>query len=80
MLDKKLLEIRRKYSGKSIRIRTKTSLGYPVEEILRHAKDEKVDMIVIGSVGPSGVRRLKALGSISRGVIERAACPVLVVH
>jgi nucleotide-binding universal stress UspA family protein len=80
MLDKKKLEIQRKHPGKSIRVRTKTLLGYPVDEILRHAKEENVDMIVIGSVGLSGVQRLKALGSISRGVTERATCPVLVVH
>ena len=80
VLDKKKLEIQRKHPGKSIRVRTKTLLGYPVDEILRHAKEENVDMIVVGSVGLSGVQRLKALGSISRGVTERATCPVLVVH
>jgi CPA2 family monovalent cation:H+ antiporter-2 len=58
----------------------KIILGYPTDAILRFAKEERVDMIVIGSVGLSGMQRLKALGSISRGVTEKATCPVLIVH
>jgi nucleotide-binding universal stress UspA family protein len=35
-------------------------------------------MIVIGSHGRSGLARL-VLGSVSEGVVRRAACPVLIV-
>jgi nucleotide-binding universal stress UspA family protein len=61
-------------------VRTRVSIGNPVEKILDLASAEKVDLIVIGSVGLSGISKLKALGSISRGVSERAKCPVLIVR
>ena len=38
------------------------------------------DLIVIGNVGLSGISRIKALGSVSRDIVERAVCSVLVVH
>ena len=43
---------------------TKVLLGQPVEKIIGYANEEKVDMIAIGSIGLSGISRLKALGSV----------------
>jgi nucleotide-binding universal stress UspA family protein len=63
-----------------LHITTKVLLGQPIEKVIEYADEEKVDMIAIGSVGLSGFSRLKALGSVSRGIVERAKCPVLVVH
>jgi nucleotide-binding universal stress UspA family protein len=50
------------------------------ERILLFSNKEKVDLIVIGNVGLRGFRMIKALGSVSRGISERASCPVLIVH
>jgi nucleotide-binding universal stress UspA family protein len=52
----------------------------PVQSIsFEHiASDEKVDLIVLGSHGSSGLERL-ALGSVAETVLRKAACPVLVV-
>lgn len=61
-------------------VTTRLFIGNPVEKILNLASAEKVDLIVVGSVGLSGISRLKALGSVSRGVSERAKCPVLIVR
>ena len=63
-----------------LQVTTKVLLGQPVEKIIEYAREEKMDMIAIGSVGLSGISKLKALGSVSRGVVERAMCPVLIVH
>jgi nucleotide-binding universal stress UspA family protein len=79
-LERKRIEIQKKYPKLNIQVTAKIILGYPTDAILRFAKEERVDMIVIGSVGLSGMQRLKALGSISRGVTEKATCPVLIVH
>lgn len=57
-----------------------TRYGYPPDEIVKVAGEEKVDLIVLGSTGLRGISRLQALGSVSRSVAERAACPVLIVH
>lgn len=66
--------------ARDLHITTKVLLGQPVEKAIEYADEEKVDMIAIGSIGLSGISRLKALGSVSRGIVERAKCPVLVVH
>jgi len=44
------------------------------------AKKMKVDIIVIGSVGLTGIKKLKALGSVSRKVSELSDCPVLIIR
>lgn len=54
--------------------------GNPAEEILKYSQLEKIDLIVIGNVGLTGISKIKMLGSVSRDVLENAKCPVLIVH
>jgi nucleotide-binding universal stress UspA family protein len=61
-------------------VRVRVSIGNPVEQILATASTEKADLIIIGSIGRSGIARLKTLGSVSRSISERAPCPVMIVH
>jgi nucleotide-binding universal stress UspA family protein len=61
-------------------VRVRVSVGNPVEQILSMATAEKIDLIIIGSVGRSGIAKLKTLGSVSRSISERAPCPVMIVH
>jgi nucleotide-binding universal stress UspA family protein len=49
------------------------------EAIATFAKDARVDVIVIGTHGRSGVSRL-LLGSVAERVVRTAPCPVLTVH
>jgi nucleotide-binding universal stress UspA family protein len=53
--------------------------GQPVHEIVRVAEKERVDLIVLGSRGMGGFKRL-LLGSVSDGVLHHAHCPVLIVR
>jgi nucleotide-binding universal stress UspA family protein len=46
--------------------------------IVDYAEDQNVDLIVVGSRGLSGFRKL-LLGSTASGVVTYANCPVLVV-
>ena len=71
---------RQKYAHHDIKIETISLNGYPSEKIIEFANSEKVDLIVIGNVVLSGLSKVKALGSVSRNVSERASCPVLIVH
>jgi nucleotide-binding universal stress UspA family protein len=73
-------KVKKKYTERKIKIETILLHGYPPEKIIEFANNEKVDLIVIGSVGLSGLSKVKALGSVSRSVSERASCPVLIVH
>jgi nucleotide-binding universal stress UspA family protein len=53
--------------------------GNPAEEIVDFAEEQRVDMIVVGSLGKSGIKRFM-LGSVSEKVVRRAKIPVLVVR
>ncbi len=50
--------------------------GIPVSAILSVAAEEKADLIVMGTTGRSGLKRL-ILGSVAEEVTRRAPCPVL---
>ncbi len=50
-----------------------------VEAITIYASDQKVDLIVMGTRGLSGFRKL-LIGSVSSGVVTHAHCSVLVVR
>jgi nucleotide-binding universal stress UspA family protein len=52
--------------------------GNVAETILQTAAEEQCDLIVLGSRGLSGFKRLM-LGSISNAVAAKAQCPVLVI-
>jgi nucleotide-binding universal stress UspA family protein len=49
-----------------------------VKEIVEYAEKKKVEMIVIGSRGMTGFKKL-LLGSVASGVVTYSHCPVLVV-
>ena len=63
--------------GRPVRIRAMT--GDAAAEILRHARDERCDLLVIGTHGRTGLPRL-VLGSVAERVARQAPCQVLVVH
>jgi len=50
------------------------------DTIIEFAIKEKTDLIVLGNVGLSGLSKVKALGSVSRDIVEKSVCPVLVVR
>jgi universal stress protein A len=52
--------------------------GGAVHEIVAFAERERVDLIVMGSHGRTGLSRLLR-GSVAEGVTRRATCPVLIV-
>ncbi len=53
-------------------------VGTPREVILEEAKDANAHMIVMGTRGRRGVKRL-VLGSVAKHVVSNAGCPVLTV-
>jgi len=52
--------------------------GEAASEIVRVAKERKVDLIVISSHGRTGLGRI-IFGSTAESVVRHATCPVLVV-
>ena len=53
--------------------------GHPAETISRFAGEQGVDLIVIGSHGRTGIKRV-LLGSVSHAVAHQANCPVTIVR
>jgi universal stress protein A len=56
-----------------------TREGHPFVEIIRYAKDESIDMIVMGTHGRSGISQL-LMGSVAEKVVRKSLCPVLTVR
>ncbi|MFW9910029.1 MAG: universal stress protein, partial [Candidatus Thorarchaeota archaeon] len=53
--------------------------GDPAARIIEIAQERKVDLIILGSRGLSGIKRL-FVGSISDKVASQASCPVMIVR
>ena len=49
-----------------------------VKDITTYVKSHKIDLIIMGSHGRTGVDKL-ILGSVANGVTQKASCPVLIV-
>jgi len=52
--------------------------GIPFLEILRFAGDAKIDLIVMGTHGRTGLAHV-LIGSVAERVVRKAPCPVLTV-
>jgi nucleotide-binding universal stress UspA family protein len=53
--------------------------GVPHQEIVALARDERADLVVIGTTGRGGLNRA-LLGSVADRVVRLAPCPVLTVR
>lgn len=61
-----------------LKTRIRLDEGRAADHILRAAAEEDVDLIVMGTTGRSGMRRL-LLGSVAIEVVRLAPCPVVTV-
>jgi nucleotide-binding universal stress UspA family protein len=52
--------------------------GLPAEELIKAAADTDAEMIVVGSRGAGGFRKL-LLGSVSTQLTHHAHCPVMII-
>jgi nucleotide-binding universal stress UspA family protein len=62
-----------------VRMQVKIAVGKPAEEILRVAREERVDLILMGTHGRTGMRHL-LLGSVAEEVSHHARAPVFTVR
>ena len=73
-----LKEARRGMKGKDIKVE-EVSVGFAAEEIIKAAYRFRADLMVVGSRGLSGIKRV-FMGSVSNRVAQYAPCSVLVVR
>jgi nucleotide-binding universal stress UspA family protein len=74
--EQKMREVAAK--DKTVTLRTQVKMGEPFWDICRIAEEEKVDLIVMGSHGRTGLAHV-LLGSVAERVVRHAPCPVLVI-
>jgi nucleotide-binding universal stress UspA family protein len=65
-------------SSTGVTVRTQIAEGNTAAEIVRHAAEHDVDLVVMGTHGRSGFDRL-TLGSVAEKVLRKAPCPVLTI-
>lgn len=54
-------------------------VGVPYLEIVRYAREQNIDMVVIGTHGRSGLAHV-LMGSVAEKIVRKAPCPVLTVR
>ena len=65
--------------GKQIELETYITISQStVKSILDFAEEKNVDLIVVGTRGHSGIKKL-LLGSTASGIVTYSSCPVIVV-
>jgi nucleotide-binding universal stress UspA family protein len=65
--------------GVGVNIKRRIEENDPIIEILRVADEIQADLIVMGTHGRRGLKRL-LMGSVAEGVTRKARCPVLTVR
>ena len=65
--------------GTNVKTELPEGVSSVVETIINHAAKEHVDLIIVGTRGLGGFKKM-LIGSVSSGVISHANCPVLVVR
>jgi nucleotide-binding universal stress UspA family protein len=65
-------------SSAGVTVRTQIAEGNTAAEIVRHAAEHDVDLVVMGTHGRSGFDRL-TLGSVAEKVLRKTPCPVLTI-
>ncbi|HHV23935.1 MAG TPA: universal stress protein [Methanosarcina sp.] len=53
--------------------------GHPANELIRYAEENKMDIIVMGTLGRTGLDRL-LLGSVAGNLVRHSKVPVMVVR
>jgi nucleotide-binding universal stress UspA family protein len=75
-----LAEVQQIQAPPSVNVRLEHMLaeGTPASEITRTASENDCGLIVMGTHGRTGIKRL-VMGSVAEHVVRHAVCPVLVV-
>jgi nucleotide-binding universal stress UspA family protein len=74
-----LTEGQRIVQAAGIQVNTLLLKGNIVDQIVKTAKDDNSDLIIVGARGLSKLEEI-LLGSVSHGVVEKAPCPVIVTR
>jgi nucleotide-binding universal stress UspA family protein len=74
-----LERLRKERLSRDTKLRVRVVTGDPANEIVRLAKEEKSDLIVLPTHGRTGLSHV-FFGSVAEKVVRHAECPVLTLH
>jgi nucleotide-binding universal stress UspA family protein len=74
-----LKDTRDALSSTTLKIQERIALGHEAQEILKTARQQRADLVIVGSKGLTGLRRF-LMGSVAHTVSHHAPCSVLVVR
>lgn len=66
-------------AASEVNVVRKVSHGHPFVETIRYAKEQEIDLIVVGTHGRGAIAHM-LLGSVAEKVVRKAPCPVLTVR
>jgi nucleotide-binding universal stress UspA family protein len=72
------VELKEKAKQKNIEIKTEIAIGHPADQIVRYAKENDIDQIIMGQKGKSKIESW-LLGSVSKRVSTYSPCTVTIV-
>jgi nucleotide-binding universal stress UspA family protein len=83
LLEKGTQKLKERYENKMGALKTNCEFhvawGVPFMEIIRFARTQQVNCIVLGAAGTSNIKRI-TLGSTAENVARRAHCTVMVIR
>ena len=65
--------------AKEVELATNVRHGIPYDEILKEGKEKKIDLVVIASLGKTGLAKY-FIGGVARHVLQGSKCPVLLTR
>jgi nucleotide-binding universal stress UspA family protein len=77
--EKQFGPLKEQATARGFQPRFEIAVGHPAEQIIYHAEQDEVDLIVMGHRGKTFLQRW-LLGSVTKRVISYAHCTVLVVR
>ena len=77
--EKKLTTLPNPEWDKKLSVRRAVVMGTPFVETVRYAKENDIDMIVLGTHGRGAIAHM-LMGSTAEKIVRKAPCPVLTVR
>lgn len=70
--------LREKAKERNLEIKTEVAVGHPADQIVKYAKENNCDMVILGQRGKSKIESW-LLGSVSKRVATYSPCTVTIV-
>lgn len=77
--EKAVSDVKNQGEASGIEVKTVVLEGHPINEIVEFAEKNKADLIVMGTLGKTGLDRF-LLGSVAEKVVRNSKVPVMVVR